>query len=118
MDPLLVLISPCFRENVNVTCKTVSFLCSLDNFLLKNSIVFFLGNQISKWHPFEKKVIFTNFSHFLLTTEKTQKFLQQMSHLHTRILPKTFDYCLFLPSQFCKNWVLSCKVSLWCDSWC
>ena len=31
MGPLLVLVSPCFRENVVVTCKIGSFLCSLDN---------------------------------------------------------------------------------------
>ena len=55
MGPLLVLVSPCFRENVNVIDKIVSFLCSLDNFLLKNVIVFFFGNQISKWRSFEKK---------------------------------------------------------------
>ena len=30
MGPLLVLASPCFRENVVVTCKIGSFLCSLD----------------------------------------------------------------------------------------
>ena len=43
MGPLRVLIlaSPCFRDNVNDTCKIVSFLCNLDNFLLKNVIVFF-----------------------------------------------------------------------------
>ena len=52
MGPLLVFVSPCFRENANVTCKIVSFLCSLDNFLLENAIVFFFGNQISKWHSF------------------------------------------------------------------
>ena len=28
MGPLLVLDSPCFRENVVVTCKIGSFLCS------------------------------------------------------------------------------------------
>ena len=41
MCPLLVLLSPCFRENVVVTCKIGSFLCSLDNLLQKNVIVFF-----------------------------------------------------------------------------
>ena len=45
----------------------VFFLCSLDHFLLKNVIVFFFGNKISKWCSFEKKVIFdlllTFFSH-------------------------------------------------------
>ena len=67
MGPLLVPVCPCFRENVIVTCKIVSFLCSLDTFLLKNSIVFFFGNQISKWCSFVKRVIFdllfTFFSH-------------------------------------------------------
>ena len=41
------------------------FLCSLDNLLRKNVIVFFFKNQISKWHSFEKKRLFwTYFSHF------------------------------------------------------
>ena len=35
MDPLLVLVSPCFRENVDVTCKIGSLLHSLDNLLQK-----------------------------------------------------------------------------------
>ena len=42
MGSLLALVSPCFRENVNVTCKIVTFLYSLDNCLLKNVIVFCL----------------------------------------------------------------------------
>ena len=58
MEPLLVLVSPCFRENVVVTCKIGSFLCSLDNLLQKNVIVFFFPNQISKWRSFEKRAIF------------------------------------------------------------
>ena len=53
MGPLLVLVCPCFRENVVVKCKIVSFVFSLDNFLLKNVIVFLFGNQISKWRSFE-----------------------------------------------------------------
>ena len=57
--PWLVLVSPCFRENVVATCKIGSFLCSLDNLLQKNVIVlFFFGNQISKWRSFEKRAIF------------------------------------------------------------
>ena len=67
MGPLLVLVSPCVRENVIVTCKIGSFLLSLDNSLQKNVIVFFFGNQISKWRSFEKRAIFdllfTFFSH-------------------------------------------------------
>ena len=64
MGPLLVLVSPCFRENVVVTCKLGSFLCSLDNLLQKNVIVFFFENQISKWLSFEKGAIFDLFFTF------------------------------------------------------
>ena len=67
MGTLFVLVSPCFRENVIVTCKIGSFLCSLDTLLQKNVIVFFFGNQISKLRSFEKRAIFdllfTFFSH-------------------------------------------------------
>ena len=67
MGPWRVLVSPCFRENVVTTCKIGSILCSLDNLLQKNAIVFFFGNQISKWRSFEKRAIFdllfTFFSH-------------------------------------------------------
>ena len=38
--------------------------------------------------------------HFLVTKEKTQKFLQYISHLHTRIL---LTLLTFLPSQFWKK---------------
>ena len=54
----LVLVSPCFRENVVATCKIGSFLCGLDNLLRKNVIVLYFGNQISKWRSFEKRAIF------------------------------------------------------------
>ena len=84
MGLLLVLVSPCFRENVIVTCKIVSFLCSLDNFLPKNVFFFFFleikfqnGDHLKK-----KKAIFDLLSHFLNTREKTQKFFQHTSHLH------------------------------------
>ena len=50
-------------ENVVVTCKVGSFLCSLDNLLQKNVIVFFFENQISKWCSFEKR----EYSQFVLT---------------------------------------------------
>ena len=58
MGPLLVLVSPCFRENVVLTYKIGSFLCSLDNLLQKNVIVFFFGSQISKWRSSEERAIF------------------------------------------------------------
>ena len=58
MGPWLVLVSPCFRENIVATCKIGSFFCSLDNLPQKNVIVLFFGNQISKWRSFEKRAIF------------------------------------------------------------
>ena len=83
MGPLLVLASPCFRENVVVTCKIGSFSFSLDNLLHKN-VIFFFGNQISKLGSFEKKGLFLNyFSHFLVIREKLQNFHQHLSHSQT-----------------------------------
>ena len=70
MGPLLILVCPCFRESVVVTCKIVSFLCTFVNFLLKNVIVFFFGNQISKCRSFGKK------------QGKTQKRLHHICRLH------------------------------------
>ena len=48
MGPLLVLVLvfPCFRENVVVTCKIGSFLYSLENLLQKNVIVFLFFFEI------------------------------------------------------------------------
>ena len=91
MGLLLVLVCPCFWGTVIVTCKIVSFLCSLDNFLLKNVIVFFFGNQISKWRSFEKRAIFdllfTSISHQGKDTKMSSAHI-----LHTCILltPLTF----------------------------
>ena len=82
MGPLLILVSPCFRKNVVVTCKIGSFLCSLDNLLQKIVIVFFFENQISKRRSFEKRAILTYFSHFLVNRGKLQKFLQHISYSH------------------------------------
>ena len=83
MGPLLVLVSLCFRENVVATCKIVSFLCSLDNLLQKNVIVFFFGNQISKWCLFEKRAIFDLLFTFVSYQGNLQKILQHISHSHT-----------------------------------
>ena len=83
MGPWFVLVSPCFRENVVATCKIGSFLCSLDNLLKKNVIVFFFGNQISKWRSFEKRAIFDLLFTFFSHQGKLQKFLQQISQSHT-----------------------------------
>ena len=87
MGPQLVLVSPCFRGNVVVICKIGSFLYSLDNLLWKNVIVFFFGNQISKWHSFEKKGLFlTYFSHLLVTRESYKNsFSTFLNHIHIYI---------------------------------
>ena len=104
MGSWLVLVSTCFRENVVATCKIGSFLWSLDNFLQKNVIDFFFGNQISKWRSFEKGLFLTYFSHFLVTREKLQKFLQHISHSHTYIHVFCSPYWLFLRYQFWKKY--------------
>ena len=116
MGPLLVLVSPCFRENVVVTCKIGSFLCSLDNLLQKNVIVSFFENQITKWRSFVKRAILTYFSHFFSYQEKLQKFLQHISHSHTCILLTLLTF--FCLTNFEKIRILSGMVSLSCESWC
>ena len=73
MGPWLVLVSPCFRENVVATCKIGSFLCRLDNLLQKNVIIFFFGYQISKWRSFEKRAIFDLFFTFFSHQGKVTK---------------------------------------------
>ena len=85
MGPLLVLVCPCFRENAIATSKIVSFLCRLGNFLLKNVVVFFFENQISKWRSFEKKMLFlTYFSHkFYAPGKRHKNFLAQTSRTYT-----------------------------------
>ena len=94
MSTLFVLVSPCFRENVVVTCKIGYFLCSFDNLLEKNVIVFFFGNHISKWRSFEKGAIFDLRFTFFSHQGKLQKFLQHISHSHTCILLTLLTFCL------------------------
>ena len=65
MGPLLYLVSPCFRENVVVTQIWV-FLCSLDNLLQKNVIVFFLKIKFQNGAHLKKAIfdiLFTFFSY-------------------------------------------------------
>ena len=83
MGSWLVLVSLCFRENVVATCKIGSFLCSLDNLLQKNVIVLFLEIKFQNGAHLKKGLFLTYFSHFLVTWEKLQKFLQHISHSHT-----------------------------------
>ena len=83
MGPMPVLVSPCFRENVVFTCEIGSSLCSLDNLLQKNVIVFFFENQILKWRSFEKRAIFDLLFTFFSHQRKLQKFLQHIFQSHT-----------------------------------
>ena len=103
MGPWLVLVSPCFRENVVATCKIGSFLCNLDNLLQKNVIVLNFGNQTSNGAHLKKGLFLTYFSHFLVTREKLQKFLQHISHSHIyTFFAHPIDF--FLPYQFWKKY--------------
>ena len=112
MGPWLVLVSPCFRENEDAICKIGSFLCSSDNLLQKNVIVFFFGNGAH----LKQGLFLTYFSHFLVTREKLQKFLQHKSHSHTyTYFAHPFDFfCLanfekkyeFIRYGFSLVWVL------------
>ena len=116
MGPWLVLVFPCFRENVVATCKIGSFFCSLDNLLQKNVIVLFFGIKFQNGAHLKKRLFLTYFSHFLVTREKLQKFLQHISHSHT--------YTYFAhpiedkPYQFWKKYEFISTVSLWYESWC
>ena len=63
MGPLLV--PPCFRENVVATCKIGSFLCSLDNLLQENVIVwFFLEIKFQNGTHLKKGLFLTYFHIF------------------------------------------------------
>ena len=81
MGTLFVLVYPCFRENVVVTCKIGSFLCSLDNLLQKKRncccfVFLFFLNQISNWRSFEKGLFLTCFPPFLVTRENYKNSLR------------------------------------------
>ena len=114
MGPWLVFVSLCFRENVVATCKIGSFLCSLENLLQKNVIVFFFGNQISKWRSFEKRAIFDLLCTFFSHQGKVTKIPSAHISSHTYTY---FAHPIALPILE-KNTNLSGMVSLWYDSWC
>ena len=102
LGPWLVLVSPCFRENIVATCKIGCFLCSWDNLLQKNVIVLFFGNQISKWRSFEKRsifdLLFTFFSHQGKVTKIPSAHIS-LTYIHIFCSP----YWPFLPYQFWKK---------------
>ena len=79
------------------------FLCSLDNLLQKNVIVFFFGNQISKWRSFEKRAIFDLLFTFFSYQGKVIKIPSahiSLTYIHVFCSP----YWLFLPYQFWKKY--------------
>ena len=81
------------------TCKIVSFLCSLENLLQKSVIVFFFGNQITKWRSFEKKRLFLKyFSQFSHQGKVTKIPSAHISLIYIHVLCS--PYWLFLPYQF------------------
>ena len=99
MGPLLVLVSPCFRENIVVTSKMWYFLCSLDNLLQKNVIVFCFENQISRWRSFEKGVIFDLLFTFSIHQGKVTQIPSariSLTYIHVFCSP----YLPFLPYKF------------------
>ena len=73
MGPWLVLVSPCFRENVVATCKIGSFLCSLDNLLQKNVIILFLEIKFQNGAHLKKGLIFDLLFTFSSHQEKVTK---------------------------------------------
>ena len=103
MGTLFVLVSPCPRKNVVITSKIRSFFSNLDNLLQKNIIVFFFGNQISKWRSFEKSaifdILFKFFSHQGKVT-KTPTAHISLAYIHAFCSP----YWLFLPYQFLEKY--------------
>ena len=103
MGPLPVLVSPCFRENVVVTCKIGSFLCSLDNLLQKNVILFFFEKQISKWRSLKKGYFWPTF-HIFSHQRKVSKI--PYSYISQSYTYMFFAYPIdfFLPYQFKKKY--------------
>ena len=102
MGPWLVHVSPCFWEKVVATCKIGSFLCSLDNLLQKNIIVFFFRIQISKWSSFEKGLFWPTF-HIFSSPGKRHKnsFSIYLTNIHTHIL---LTLLTFFALPILKNW--------------
>ena len=83
MGPWLVLVSPCFRENVVAHAKLGLFCVVSIIYFRKNVIVLFLEIKFQNGAHFKKGLFLTYFSHFLVSREKLQKFLQHIPHSHT-----------------------------------
>ena len=104
MGTLFVLVSPCFKENVLITCKIVFFVCSLDNLLQKNVIVFFFKITFQNGAYLKKGLFLTYFSHILVAREsyKIPSTHISLTYIHIFCSP----YLLVLPYQFWKKiWI-------------
>ena len=98
MGPLLVLVSPCFRENVVVACKIGCFLCSFNNFLQKkrNCLLFWKSNFKMALIWKKKKGYFWPTFHIFQSPGKSYKksFGTYLTHIHTCILLTLLTFCL------------------------
>ena len=115
MGPLLVLVSPFFRENIVVTCKIGSFLCSLDNLLQKNCFLFWKSNfkMALIW---KKMAIFDLLFTFFIHQGKVTQI--PSAHISLTYMHFAHPIDLFCLTNFEKNTNLSGMVSLWYESWC
>ena len=121
MGTLFVLVSPCFRENVVVTCKIGSFCVVLIIYFRKTWVFSFLEIKFQNDAHLKKGLFLTFFSHFLVTREKLQNsFSTYLTHIHV-FCSQLLTLLTFLPypSNFeKKNTNLSGMGSLWYESWC
>ena len=103
MGPLLVLVWSCFRKHVVVSYKSVSFLCSLYGFVLKNVIDFLFGHQIFEMEIIKNKESYFDLLFTLLVPRERHKnsFSTFLICVHTRILLTLLTF--FLLHQCCKN---------------
>ena len=94
----------------------VFFVCSLDNFLLKNVIVSFLKINFKMVLIWKKKSYFWPTFHIFIHQGKDIKI--SSAHISvTYIHVFSSLYWFFTVTNFAKITNLSCMVSLWCD-WC
>ena len=101
--------------------QNCAFLCSLDNFLQENVIVYIFGTQKIKmaliWKKKKKGYFWPTFNIFLVTRGRTQNSVGTYTSLTYIHLFRCPNDC-FCHTNLAKITNLSCLVSLWCDSWC
>ena len=102
MGPWLVLVSPCFNENIVATCKVGSFLGILDNLPQKNVIDLFFWKSNFKmaltWKKGYFDLLFTFSSHQGKVTKIPSASIS-LTYIHVFCSP----FWLLLPYQFWKK---------------